>query len=83
MYLFGFQSCAPVPLLNIFTIDLYEINHLIFNIFSFYLIMLGSAVPGPLFKWRDMSSLTQLDYWQYYRLLVRAVSHLFTLNVLP
>ena len=45
--------------------------------------MLGSAVPGPLFKWRDMFSLTQLDYWQYYRLFVRAVSHLFTLNVLP
>ena len=34
---FGFHahSCAPVPLLNIFTIDVYEINHLIFNIFSF------------------------------------------------
>ena len=30
-----------------------------------------------------MSSLTQLDCWQYYRLLVRVVSHLFTLNVVP
>ena len=35
IYSFGFHSCAPVPLLNIFTIDVYEINHLIFNIFSF------------------------------------------------
>ena len=39
MYLFGFHSCAPVPLLNIFTIDVYEINHLIFNIFSFYVCL--------------------------------------------
>ena len=45
--------------------------------------MLRSAVPGTLFKWRDMSSLTQLGCWQYYRLLVRVVSHLFTLNVVP
>ena len=35
IYSFGFHSCAPVRLLNIFTIDVYEINHLIFNIFSF------------------------------------------------
>ena len=45
--------------------------------------MLSSAVPGPLFKWRDMSSLTQFDCLQCDRLLVRVVSHLFTLNVVP
>ena len=39
MYLSGFHSCAPVPLLNIFTIDVYEIDHLIFNIFSFYVCL--------------------------------------------
>ena len=39
MYLFDFQSFAPVPLLNIFTIDVYEINHLIFNIFSLYVCL--------------------------------------------
>ena len=33
MYSFGFHSCAPVPLLNIFTINVYQIIHLIFNIF--------------------------------------------------
>ena len=39
MYLFGFHSCEPVPLLKIFTINVYEINHLIFNIFSFYVCL--------------------------------------------
>ena len=39
MYLFGFHSCAPVPLLNICTIDVYEINHLIFSIYSFYVCL--------------------------------------------
>ena len=38
-YSFGFHSCAPAPLLNIFTIDVYEINLLIFNIFSFYVCL--------------------------------------------
>ena len=28
LYLLGFHSCAPVPLLNIFTIDVHEINHI-------------------------------------------------------
>ena len=43
MYLSGFHSCVPVPLLNTFTIDVYKINHLIFNIFSFH-ICLGQLV---------------------------------------
>ena len=41
------------------------------------------ALLGPLFKGRDMSSLTQFDCLQCDRLLVRVVSHLFTLNVVP
>ena len=49
MYLFDFQSFAPVPLLNIFTIDVYEINHLIFNIFSFYVCL------GQLSRERSLS----------------------------
>ena len=45
--------------------------------------MLSSAVLGPLFKWRDMSSLTQFDFLQCDRLLVRVFSHLFTLDIVP
>ena len=35
-----FHSCLNVPLLNIFTLDVYEINHLIFlNMFIFYVCL--------------------------------------------
>ena len=40
MYLFGFHSCLDVPLLNIFTLDVYEINHLIFFICLFFYVCL-------------------------------------------
>ena len=82
MYLFGFHSCLDVPLLNIFTLDVYEINHLVF-LYVYFLCMLSSAVRGPLFKWRDMSNLTQFDRLHCDRLLVRVVSHLFTLVFVP
>ena len=43
MCLSGFHSCVPVPLPDTFTMDVYEINHLILNIFSFH-IYLGQLV---------------------------------------